>query len=198
MPVARRSRRLPCDRAGPGFLGDPGEVTAGFLPARPHRPGGPGTGRANYTGAVYGSLLAASVVAGAGSAGPYPRLELVLLLICTGLVFWAAHVYAGFVGDRLRAQKVTWREIRQVCVREWPIVQAALLPAASVAVSPLLGLGPEGAAWLAVSIAVAQQVGWASAAVIRVGASRWAVVSVGVVNMALGLVIVAAKVALQH
>lgn len=196
--MARRSRRLPFDRAGPGSLGDPEEVTAGSSPRDLTGREAPGTDRANYTGAVYGSLLAASVVAGAGSAGPYPRLELVLLLICTGLVFWAAHVYAGFVGDRLRAQKVTWREIRQVCVREWPIVQAALLPAASVAVSPLLGLGPEGAAWLAVSIAVAQQVGWASAAVIRVGASRWAVVSVGIVNLVLGLVIVAAKVALQH
>ncbi|MDX3094807.1 hypothetical protein PV417_09610 [Streptomyces sp. ME19-03-3] len=158
----------------------------------------PDPDRANYTGAVYGSLLAASVVAGAGSAGPYPRLELVLLLVCTGLVFWAAHVYAGFVGDRLRRGRITWPELRQVCVREWPIVQTTLLPAAAVAVSPLLGLGLEGAAWLALVVAVVQQVGWASAAVIRVRASPWAVVSVGAVNLVLGLVIVAAKVALQH
>ncbi|MEU4096650.1 hypothetical protein [Streptomyces sp. NPDC026673] len=173
-------------------------MTAGSGPQEVTDREASGTGSANYTGAVYGSLLAASVVAGAGSAGPYPRLELVLLLICTGLVFWAAHVYAGFVGDRLRGGRVTWHEIRQVCVREWPIVQAALLPAAAVAVSPLLGLGPEGAAWLALVIAIAQQVAWAGAAVIRVGASRWAVVSVGIVNLVLGLVIVAAKVALQH
>ncbi|MFD8075682.1 hypothetical protein OG937_41330 [Streptomyces sp. NBC_00510] len=173
-------------------------MTAGSAPRDLAGREAPGTGRANYTGAVYGSLLAASVVAGAGSAGPYPRLELVLLLICTGLVFWAAHVYAGFVGDRLRGGRITWHEIRQVCVREWPIVQAALLPATAVAVSPLLGLGLEGAAWLALTIAVVQQVVWASAAVIRVGASRWAVVSVGIVNLVLGLVIVAAKVALQH
>ncbi|MGW3244091.1 hypothetical protein [Streptomyces sp. NPDC001070] len=173
-------------------------MTASSSPRETTAREAPGTGRANYGGAVYGSLLAASVVAGAGSAGPYPRLELVLLLLCTGLVFWAAHVYAGFVGDRLRQEKVTWREIRHVCVREWPIVQAAVLPAAAVAVSPLLGLGLEGAAWLALGIAVAQQVGWAGAAVVRVGASWWAVVSVGVVNLLLGLVIVAAKVALQH
>ncbi|MFB7291915.1 hypothetical protein [Actinacidiphila glaucinigra] len=173
-------------------------MTAGSAPRDLTGREAPGTGRANYTGAVYGSLLAASVVAGAGSAGPYPRVELVLLLICTGLVFWAAHVYAGFVGDRLRRGNVSWQEIRRVCVGEWPIVQAALLPAAAVAVSPLLGLGLEGTAWLALGVAVVQQVGWASAAVIRVGASRWAVVSVGIVNLVLGLVIVAAKVALQH
>ncbi|MEU1616807.1 hypothetical protein ABZ479_05815 [Streptomyces sp. NPDC005722] len=173
-------------------------MTAGSSPQEATAPEAPATGRANYTGAVYGSLLAASVVAGAGSAGPYPRLQLVLLLICTGLVFWVAHVYAGFVGDRLRGGGVTRREIRRVCVREWPIVQAALLPAAAVAVSPLLGLGLEGTAWLALSVAVAQQVGWAGAAVVRVGASRWEVVSAGFVNLVLGLVIVAAKVALQH
>lgn len=173
-------------------------MTAGSAPHDLTGQEAPDTGRANYTGAVYGSLLAASVVAGSSAAGPYPRLELVLLLICTGLVFWAAHVYAGFVGDRLRSGKATWQEVRRLCVREWPIVQAALLPAAAVAVSPLLGLGWEGTGWLALIVAVAQQVAWAGAAVIRVGASSWAVVSVGIVNLVLGSIIVAAKVALQH
>jgi hypothetical protein len=154
--------------------------------------------RTDYTGAIYGSLLAASVVAGASALGHHPRFELVVLLLCTGGVFWAAHVYADFVGDRLRHQAMTWREIRHVCVREWPIVQSAFLPAAAVAISPLLGLGLEGTAWLALGVAVAQQVSWASAAVIRAGASRGAVASVAVVNLVLGLIIVAAKAALQH
>jgi len=45
---------------------------------------GPGTGiraRADYSGGVYGSMLAASVVIGAGTLGSFPRLELVLLLL---------------------------------------------------------------------------------------------------------------------
>ncbi|MGW1680579.1 hypothetical protein [Saccharopolyspora sp. NPDC002376] len=158
----------------------------------------PDTARTDYTGAIYGSLLAASVVAGASLHSEYPRLQLVLLLLCTGVVFWAAHAYANFVGDRLRHEPVTRREIWGVCAREWPIVQAAVLPAAAVAISPLLDLGPRGAAWLALGLAVTQQVGWASAAVLRAGASRWELVSVGTVNLVLGLIIVAAKAVLQH
>ncbi|MEU0034974.1 hypothetical protein [Streptomyces sp. NPDC006333] len=157
----------------------------------------PDAPRTDYTGAIYGSLLAASVVAGAGALGPHPRAELVALLLCTGLVFWAAHAYVRFVGNRLRHQSVTWREIRQVCAREWPIVQAAFLPAVAVAISPLLGLGVEGAGWLALGVAVAQQVGWATVTVIRAGASTGAVASVAAVNLVLGLIIVAAKVALH-
>ncbi|WP_055489184.1 hypothetical protein [Streptomyces sp. TP-A0356] len=156
------------------------------------------TARTNYTGAVYGSLLAASVVAGTSTFGPYPRLELVLLLLCTGVVFWAAHAYSGFVGDRLLHRPLSWAEVRDVGSREWPIAQAAVLPATAVAISPLLRLGLAGAAWLALGIALAQQVFWAGTAARRAGASALAVASVGAVNLVLGLVIVAAKVAIQH
>ncbi|MFF3466232.1 hypothetical protein ACWCQN_09735 [Streptomyces sp. NPDC001984] len=158
----------------------------------------PETARTDYTGAVYGSLLAASVVAGASAQSQFPRLHLVLLLLCTGLVFWAAHAYAHLVGDRPRHEPVTWREIRHVCAREWPIAQAAILPAVAVAISPLLSLSLRGGAWLALGVAVGQQVLWASAAVLRAGASRPTVVSAGAVNLVLGLIIVAAKAALQH
>jgi hypothetical protein len=138
------------------------------------------------------------VVAGASTSGPYPRLQLVLLLLCTGIVFWAAHAYSAVVGDLLPHEPLTWPEIRRVCAHEWPIAQASGPPAAAVAISPLLGLGLEGTAWLALGVAVVQQVAWASAGVLRAGASRRAVVFAGAVNLALGLVIVAAKAAIQH
>ncbi|MFE0191474.1 hypothetical protein [Streptomyces sp. NPDC058989] len=153
--------------------------------------------RADYAGAVYGSLLAASVVAGAGTLGSFPRLKLVLLLLCTGVVFWAAHVYARLVGDRLVHESLSRQEIRRVCVDEWPIVQAAVPPAAAVAVSPLLGLGPYGAAWLGLAVAAAEQVGWASVAVVQAGAPRRLVLLAGAVNLLLGLTIVALKAALH-
>ncbi|MCW7940740.1 membrane protein [Streptomyces hygroscopicus] len=154
--------------------------------------------RPDYTGAVYGSLLAASVVAGTSAVGPYPRVDLVLLLLSTGVVFWAAHAYSDFVGDRLLHKPLTWAEVRHVCARQWPIAQASVLPATSVALSPLLGLGLVGAAWLALGISLAQQVFWAGTAARRAGASALVVVSVSAVNLALGLAIVVAKVAIQH
>src|SRR5918995_6666083 len=80
--------------------------------------------RADYTGGVYGSMLAASVVIGAGSLGSFPRTELVLLLLLTGVVFWIAHVHAQLFGARLAQQTPDRRVVLQVCRDEWPIVNA--------------------------------------------------------------------------
>jgi hypothetical protein len=158
--------------------------------------------RRDYTGAVYGSLLAASVVvgagAGAGSLGSLPRLELVLLLLGTGLVFWAAHVFARLFGQRIGYTPISTQEVRRACVTEWPIVKAAVPPAAAVAVTPLLGIGPKGAVWLALGVALAGHVGWSTLAAVRAGAARREVVTSGAVNLVLGLLIVLLKVAVTH
>lgn len=81
--------------------------------------------RTDYVGAVYGSILAASVVATAGTLGPFPRIKLMLLLLITGVVFWAAHVYARLAGERLLYHPVTWgRSAGSLCVNgrssRWP------------------------------------------------------------------------------
>ncbi|GHF73190.1 hypothetical protein GCM10010218_63000 [Streptomyces mashuensis] len=152
---------------------------------------------ADYTGAVYGSLLAASVLAGTGTMGPYPRLELVLLLVSTGVVFWVAHSYAHLTG-RLAHEPLGRGTLLRACAAEWPIAQAAALPSLAIAVSPLLRLDVAGAAWLALSVAVAEQACWGAAAVARAGAPRHQVVVSGLVNLLIGLLIVAVKALLPH
>lgn len=155
--------------------------------------------RTDYAGAVYGSMLAASVAATAGAAAGFPRLKLALMLVVTGLVFWAAHVYARWAGERrLVGGRWAWGEVRGVAVHEWPIVEASFLPAVAVVVSPLFGLGVTGAAWLALAIAVAQQVGWACLGAVRASVPALQVVAEGVVNLVLGLILMAAKVAVSH
>ncbi|MFC9291941.1 hypothetical protein [Streptomyces sp. NPDC057052] len=153
---------------------------------------------ADYTGGVYGSMLAASVVIGAGTLGSFPRLELVLLLLLTGLVFWVAHVHAQLFGARLAQQRLDRRVVLHVCRDEWPIVKAAVPPAAAVAVSPLLDLDTSGTLWLALAVAVAGQVGWSMAAARRAGAAWRQVAGTAAVNLALGLLIVAFKLVLTH
>ncbi|GGT07992.1 hypothetical protein GCM10010271_08210 [Streptomyces kurssanovii] len=153
---------------------------------------------ADYTGGVYGSMLAASVVIGAGSLGSFPRTELVLLLLVTSLVFWIAHVHAQLFGERLAQQAPNRRVVLRVCREEWPIVKAAVPPAAAVAVSPLLGLDVPGALWAALSVAVAGQVGWSMAAARRAGAPRRLVAVTASVNLLLGLLIVCFKIFLTH
>ncbi|GAA2392233.1 hypothetical protein [Streptomyces coeruleofuscus] len=154
--------------------------------------------RADYTGGVYGSMLAASVVVGAGSLGSLPRVELVLLLLLTGVVFWIGHVHAQLFGARLAQQAPDRRVVWNVCREEWPIVKAAVPPAAAVAVSPLLGLDVRGALWLALSVAVAGQVGWSVAAARRAGASQRLMAVTASVNLLLGLLIISVKIVLTH
>jgi hypothetical protein len=71
-------------------------------------------------------------------------------------------------------------------------------PAAAAAVSPLLGLDVQGSLWLALSVALAGQVGRSVAAARCAGAS-WRLVMVSAsVNVLLGLLIVSFKIILKH
>lgn len=173
---------------------------AGTGPVAPHpaaRTVGHGA-RADYTGGVYGSMLAASVIVGAGTLGSFPRLELVLLLLLTGGVFWIAHVHAQLFGARLAQRSPDRAVVLRVCREEWTIVKAAVPPAVAVGVSPVLGLGVQGSQWFALSVAVAGQVGWSVAAARRAGATRRLIVLSALVNLVLGLVILSCKLWLKH
>ncbi|MEU6508784.1 hypothetical protein [Streptomyces sp. NPDC046942] len=157
-----------------------------------------GEPRTDCSGAIYGALLAASVVAGAGAVGVFPRAALVVLLLVTGIVFWATHVYARLAGERIHGQRLTWDEIGRTARREWPMVQAAVPPAIAVMISPLLGLGLAGTAWFALGVALAEQVAWATVAAARAGASRRQAVISGLSNLLFGLIIVVAKTVVHH
>ncbi|MGW1084922.1 hypothetical protein ACWD4L_00810 [Streptomyces sp. NPDC002596] len=138
------------------------------------------------------------MIAATGTVGKFPRLETVVLLLVTGLVFWAAHVYARLAGERSTGRSVDWSEVRRVGRSEWPIVEAAVLPAAAVGLSPLLGLGLSDTWWLALAVAVVQQVTWACLGALHAGASHRQAAVESAVNLLFGLVIVAAKAALGH
>ncbi|XVQ11541.1 hypothetical protein ACQP1W_02870 [Spirillospora sp. CA-255316] len=159
----------------------------------------PAPPRADYTGAVYGSLLAAGVIAGSSPReDPASAPSLMVLLVATGLVFWLAHVYARLAGDRSHGPTVGWAEVKAVGASEWPVAQAAFLPAATVCVGWLLGMAKDTTALLALLVALAGQVGWAVVASIRAGAGRWSLWVSASINLLLGLVIVAVEILLPH
>jgi hypothetical protein len=156
--------------------------------------------RPNYSGAIYGSLLAASVVVGAGAGGEFDigPLRLAALLVVTGLVFWLAHAYAGLVGDRIHHAKLNSVEIGRVARHEWPLLQAAFLPAAAAVLFGLFGASNAAATWAALIAAIGAQVGWATVASVRAGANGPLVFVTVLVNLGLGLIIVLLKSALHH
>ncbi len=88
----------------------------------------------DYTSAVYGSILAATVVASAGDLRSPAALA--LLLIVSGLVFWLAHIYAATVAGRHGG----WRldSILASLRHEWPVALASLPPAAAALVAAFL------------------------------------------------------------
>jgi hypothetical protein len=156
-------------------------------------------GPTDYAGAIYGSLLAASVVTGTspGQHPPKPR-ELIVLLLATGVVFWLAHVYAEVVGRRSDGAFLSRKDVRIAAEREWPIAQAAVPPAVAAGVGALLGLSDSAAAWLALLVALAGQLGWALYVAAKAGATRWGMVAAAVVYLVLGLIVVLLKAALSH
>ncbi|EGX54506.1 integral membrane protein [Streptomyces zinciresistens K42] len=171
---------------------------SGDDPSTARERGAPARTRADYTGGVYGSMLAASVVIGVAAQASYSRAELVLLLLLTGLVFWAAHVHAQLFGARLAQHPLNRATVLHVLREEWPIVKAAVPPALAAAVSPLFGLDLSGTAWLALSVAVAGQVGWSVAAAARAGATRRLLLLSATVNLLLGLLIILVKLVITH
>ncbi|WP_084962741.1 hypothetical protein [Thermoactinospora rubra] len=147
--------------------------------------------RAEYAGAVYGSLLAASVAVGSAVDGtPLPATGLVTVLISTGAVFWLAHVYAHVVAQ---GTPPTWRWLRAAGRQEWPVAQAALPPAITAALLSGLGMSDTVATWGALAAAVVNQVVWAVAAAVGTRASTGMVVLSGLANLVLGLAVIALK-----
>jgi hypothetical protein len=150
---------------------------------------------------VYGSLLAASVAAGAApGGGPHPAGTLIALLVGTGVVFWLVHVYARLVGGGAAGEPIGRTRVRSVVGSEWPVAQAAIPPALAVLVCRLAGLSDGTAAWAALLTALSGQVVWAVVAVAateRKAAPRVIVIAAAV-NLVLGSFIVALKASLAH
>ena len=71
----------------------------------------------DYTSAVYGSVLAATVVVSAGDLRSPAALS--TLLIVSGIVFWIAHVYAATVAGRHGGWHLgsIWTGMKH----EWPV-----------------------------------------------------------------------------
>jgi hypothetical protein len=154
----------------------------------------------NYVGAVYGSLLAASVVVGTSPKDGAPNLAvLCALLLVTGLVFWAAHVYARVIGERVaKGGRTSWGEVAGIARHEWPLVEAAIAPCVVATAVTLLGGSAVAAAWSALIAAVVDQVAWALRVTARAGASTGLIVISALINLGLGLTLVILKAALTH
>ena len=145
----------------------------------------------DYTSAVYGSVLAATVVVSAGDLRSPAALS--TLLIVSGIVFWIAHVYAATVSGRHGGWHLG--SIRTGMKHEWPVAFAAVPPAIAAAVSGLLPhVSVTDGVWAALVVAIGEQQLWGYAAVRQREAERAALTGTMLLNVFMGFIIVGAEI----
>jgi hypothetical protein len=154
---------------------------------------------ANLAGAVYGTILVTSVIAASSSDDGLSLGQLVLVVSVTVVVFWLAHIYARALAHSVTARvRITGAELRELAVHEWPLLQAAILPVACLALG-WLGLYERAAAlWLAVGSGVAMLVAWGVVYARAEGLGTAGTAVAVSANAAFGLAVVALKAVVSH
>ena len=151
----------------------------------------------NLAGAIYGTILVMSIIAAADFHENLWR-TLVLLLV-TSAVFWLAHVYAHALALSIDESETFSRaEVRRVAGREWPLLQAAVVPSLILLIGAVGLVGTMAAYRLAIGYGAAALVWWGLVFARKESLSGTATVAVVVVNAAFGIFIVLLKELVQH
>jgi len=150
-------------------------------------------------GAIYGTIVVMATIVAGGANDGVGGWQLAVASVVTTIVLGLAHLYAELVaGGIARQRRLTAAERRSVFRREAAIPLAAVLPVV-VLILGATGLIDETAAvWIALGIGVAT-LGVQGLRYARVEGFRPIATAVSIgLNLALGLVLVALKVAISH
>jgi hypothetical protein len=159
------------------------------------RPGVRAAAKRDVGEAVYGLILATSVIVVSRQYNPDHAGITAVTVIGTAVVFWLAHLYAGALAlDMSERRRPTRAEMREVVDRHWPLVQAGILPTAILLLGPIGLVGDAAAQSIAIGSCLAElaTIGVIAA---RAAGGRGAVVLLsGATAFSLGVVIVLLKV----
>ncbi len=150
--------------------------------------------------AVYGVVLVSGMVALVADTD-YASGEVLLKIISTVLVFWAAHVYAGLVAfphEEPSAADVTWTAALWASINQsWGLLVAALIPSTVLLLGVLGVLNDGDAIWgsLWVDVVLLALIGYFGVA--TWSTKIWARLAGALATAVLGMVLIALK-ALIH
>jgi hypothetical protein len=118
--------------------------------------------------------------------------------LATGTFFWVAHVYADLLAARIKGHHRMKRgDVARVMSREWPLLMSSFVLAVPLALGAL-GVLDDGIAldlaWLS---GIAALVGWGVVFSRREGLGLAGIVGAATMNAAVGLLIIAFKVAIR-
>jgi hypothetical protein len=151
-----------------------------------------------YAAAVHGSIVAAALL-GAFRREDGSAEAVLFALVATLVVFYLGHVWSTIVGERVHAgQEFEWHRALHIARAEWPLVEAAFLPAAALVLGWAGVVSRDAAVDLALAVCVVQLLGWGLAVGHRAYDGWWQAVAIGLVDGALGVGIVALELVFVH
>jgi len=151
-----------------------------------------------YAAAVYGSILAASLIAVFRSEHDSPETTAVALL-GTMAVFWLAHAWSAVLGERIHVGgQLGMRRILLIARSEWPLVEASFAPSVVLALGWFGILGTKTAEDLALAVCIVQLFAWGFAVGRKAYAAWWAAVLAGFADGLLGLGLVWLEITVVH
>jgi hypothetical protein len=150
-------------------------------------------------GFIYGTILVLAVIVAGARAFPHEPGHIAATVAVTTLVFWVAHVYAHSLAHSVsQDEHLSLGEVGRIARREASILEAGV-PSLVALVLGALGVFSAGTAvWIAfgLGLVVLAQQGIQFARVERLS---WpGTLLVVAANLALGLVLIALKLAVSH
>jgi hypothetical protein len=146
---------------------------------------------------IYGTVVVMATLT-AAYAGEKDPWKLATAVAATVTVLWVAHVYAHSLAETLGGSRLAFSKVRSVARRELGIVLAGVLPVVVLVLGALEITAESRAVWWALAIGL----GTLGAEGIRYArlegyGPAGTLVAVGL-NVALGLIVVALKVLVEH
>jgi hypothetical protein len=150
-------------------------------------------------GFIYGTILVLSVVIAGAKAYPHQPGHIAAFVVVTTGVFWLAHVYAHGLGRAVgQNEHLSFQELRGIARHEASIMEAGVPSVVALLLGAVGLLSAELAIWAAVVVGLAvlavQGIVFA-----RVERLSWlGSLAVVALNLGLGLLLIALKLAVSH
>ena len=121
-----------------------------------HLPRLPYKTSSNVSGAIYGLILGASIIA-ASSVDHADQPGVVEIYLCvTAVVFYLAHVYARVIGRWIEGEPPTAEAVMRELRWEWPMVAAQAAPVLVLLIGVLGLIDPGNAISIALAVALVE------------------------------------------
>ncbi len=161
----------------------------------PWRPREAAASGGSITEAIYGLILATSVIAVSREYESTDALLIAVSVLVTGVVFWLAHVYARVLARHIETQSTLTRaELRAVFRHDWPLV-GVTIPLVMILLLGAVGALPDRTAVLLAIVAALFELSATGVYAARAAGARgaWVVLS-GLIALGLGGAVVLLKV----